>query len=56
MVLILVAKGQRRLGVEVDLDPKGIRSSKENAIPAGVAHRGRFFERNLFDMDVRRAT
>jgi len=43
-------------GVGVDIDPLRIRESKENARKAGVEERVQFFQKDLFDTDIREAT
>jgi hypothetical protein len=46
--------GARAVGVEID--PKLIRDSEENARSAGVSDRVRFIEKDLFQIDLREAT
>ena len=55
-IVILAAKERGATGVGVDLDPKRIAESRENAKAAGVTHLVRFFEQNLFDTDIKKAT
>jgi SAM-dependent methyltransferase len=55
-ILIMAAKEHGARGVGVDLDPERIRESRENAKAAGVTHLVHFFEQNLFETDIRRAT
>ena len=55
-IVIMAAKERGATGVGVDLDPKRISESRENAKAAGVTHLIRFFEQNLFDTDFSRAT
>jgi len=55
-IVILAAKERGARGVGVDLDPERIRESRENAKAAGVTHLVRFYEQNLFDTDIRKAT
>jgi SAM-dependent methyltransferase len=55
-IVIMAAKERGSTGVGVDLDPKRISESKENAKAAGVTHLVRFFEQNLFDTDFSKAT
>lgn len=43
-------------GLGVDLDPARVREAKENAIQADVADHVRFFEGDLFDVDLTEAT
>jgi SAM-dependent methyltransferase len=55
-IVTMAAKERGATGVGVDLDPKRISESRENAKAAGVAHLVRFFEQNLFDTDFSKAT
>jgi SAM-dependent methyltransferase len=55
-IVIMAAKERGATGVGVDLDPKRISESRENAKAAGVTHLVRFFEQNLFDTDFSKAT
>jgi SAM-dependent methyltransferase len=55
-IVIMAAKERGATGVGVDLDPKRINESRENAKAAGVTHLIRFFEQNLFDTDFSKAT
>jgi SAM-dependent methyltransferase len=55
-IVIMAAKERGATGVGVDLDPKRISESRENAKAAGVTHLIRFFEQNLFDTDFSSAT
>jgi len=55
-IVILAAKERGTRGIGVDLDPERIRESKENAKSAGVTHLVRFYQQNLFDTDIRKAT
>jgi SAM-dependent methyltransferase len=55
-IVIMAAKERGARGVGVDLDPERIRESGENAKVAGVTHRARFPEQNLFHTDIRQAT
>jgi SAM-dependent methyltransferase len=43
-------------GVCVDIDPRRIRESRENARRAGVSDRIEFLTQDLFETDIRRAT
>jgi cyclopropane fatty-acyl-phospholipid synthase-like methyltransferase len=45
--------GARAMGF--DLDPQRIREATENAKQAGVGDRAKFFEKNLFEVDVSEA-
>jgi SAM-dependent methyltransferase len=55
---IVIAASQRSgvRGVGVDLDPERIRESRENARKANVADRIQFFQKDLFQIDIRPAT
>ena len=55
-IVIMAAKERGTTGMGVDLDPRRISESRENAKAAGVTHLVRFFEQNLFDTDIRKAT
>lgn len=55
-VVIMAAKKFRARGVGVDIDPERIRESRVNARKAGVAHRVRFVQQDLFKTDISRAT
>jgi SAM-dependent methyltransferase len=55
-VVITAAKKTGARGVGVDLDPQRIRESVENARRAGVAERVKFFQQDLFQADIRRAS
>jgi SAM-dependent methyltransferase len=43
-------------GVGIDIDPKRIKESKQNAKKAGVEHLVKFIEQDLFQTDLREAT
>lgn len=55
-IVITAAAERGTRGVGVDIDPKRIAESRENARKAGVTARVRFFEQDLFETDVREAT
>lgn len=55
-IVIAASKKAGVRGVGVDLDPERIRESQENARKANVADRIRFFQKDLFQMDIRPAT
>ena len=55
-IVIAAAKQHRARGVCVDIDPRRIRESRDNAAVAGVTERIRFFEQDLFTTDIREAT
>lgn len=55
-IVIMAARERGARGVGVDLDPERIRESRANARAAGVTHLASFFEQNLFDTDIRKAT
>jgi SAM-dependent methyltransferase len=51
-IVISAARDHGASGVGVDLDPRRIEESKQNAEAAGVAERVEFFVRDLFEMDI----
>ncbi len=55
-VVVMAAKERGAKGVGVDLDPKRIRESRENARKAGVADQVRFFQQDLFKTEIGEAT
>jgi SAM-dependent methyltransferase len=55
-IVITAVKQYAARGVCVDIDPARIAESKRNADTAGVAGRIRFYEGDLFQMDLRDAT
>jgi len=54
--LVVTAAKRGAEGFGVDLDPKRIAESLENAKAAGVSDRAQFFQRDLFETDFSRAT
>ncbi len=54
--LVVTAAQRGAQGFGVDLDPKRIAESIENAKKAGVSERAQFFQRDLFETDFSRAT
>ena len=54
--LVVTAAKRGAQGFGVDLDPKRIAESLENAKQAGVSDRAQFFQRDLFETDFSRAT
>ena len=54
--LVVTAAKRGAEGYGVDLDPKRIAESIENARKAGVSDRAQFFQRDLFETDFVRAT
>lgn len=54
--LVVTAAKRGAQGFGVDLDPKRIAESLENARKAGVSDRAQFFQRDLFETDFSRAT
>ncbi len=54
--LVVTAAKRGAQGFGVDLDPKRIAESIENAKAAGVSDRAQFFQRDLFETDFSRAT
>jgi SAM-dependent methyltransferase len=55
-VVITAAKKYGARGVGVEIDPRLVRESRENARKAGVADRVRFIRQDLFKTDISRAT
>jgi len=55
-IVIAAAQKAGARGVGVDLDPERIKESLENARRASVADRVRFFQQDLFQADIGRAT
>ena len=55
-IVIAAAKEFGARGVGVDLDPKRIQESNENAKKAGVTDRVKFIEGDLYEADIRQAT
>lgn len=55
-VIIAAAQKVGARGVGVDLDPKRIEESLENARKAGVSERVKFFQQDLFATDIHDAT
>lgn len=55
-IVITAVKERGARGVGVDLDPVRIKESRQNAEAAGVSKNIQFFEQNLFETDITRAT
>lgn len=55
-IVITAAKQHGARGVGVDIDPERIAESRENAKAAGVEHKVRFIQGDLFKVDLRAAT
>ncbi|MBI3936488.1 MAG: methyltransferase domain-containing protein, partial [Betaproteobacteria bacterium] len=55
-ILITAARERGARGFGVDLDPRRVEESLENARAAGVADRVNFHRRNLFDTSIADAT
>src|SRR4030043_216087 len=55
-IVITAAKVFGARGVGVDLDPVRIKESNENAIKAGVIDRVKFFQQDLFEINLSEAT
>jgi SAM-dependent methyltransferase len=55
-IVIAAAQKHGARGVGVDIDPKRVAESRENARRAGVVDRVRFMEQDLFETDVADAT
>jgi precorrin-6B methylase 2 len=56
LVITAVKKFGAKRGVGVDIDPRRIRESNENAKAAGVTDRVEFVEQDLFKTDIKEAT
>ena len=56
LVITAIKKFGAKRGVGVDIDPQRIKESKENAQAAGVAHRVKFDEQDLFKTNIKEAT
>jgi precorrin-6B methylase 2 len=55
-IVIAAARDFGARGVGIDIDPKRIEESNENARKAGVTDRVKFIEEDLFEADIREAT
>jgi SAM-dependent methyltransferase len=55
-IVIAAAQKAGARGVGVDLDPERIKESLENARKANVTHRVQFFQQDLFQTDITKAT
>jgi len=55
-IVIAAARKAGARGVGVDLDPERIKESLENAHQANVTNRIQFFQQDLFETDIRKAT
>ena len=55
-IVIAAVKDRGARGVCVDIDPKRIEESRENALKAGVSDRIKFLNQDLFETDIRDAT
>ena len=55
-IVIAAARDYGATGVGVDLDPQRIKEANENARAAGVAHKVKFIQRDLFKTDFSKAT
>lgn len=55
-MVILAAHNHGARGFGVDLDPALVATANENARRAGVGARAEFFQRNMFETDLRQAT
>ena len=55
-IVIAAAQKAGAHGVGVDLDPERIKESLENARKAGVTYRVQFFQQDLFETDISKAT
>ena len=55
-IVVTAALDYGASGIGYDLNPERIKEANSNAAKAGVDKRVRFFERNLFDADIKEAT
>jgi SAM-dependent methyltransferase len=55
-IVIAAAQKAGAHGVGVDLDPERIKESLENARKANVTHQVKFFQQDLFETDISKAT
>ncbi len=55
-IVITAAKKFGCRGVGIDIDPKRIRESRENAIEVGVSDKVKFIQMDLFETNIREAT
>ena len=55
-IVIAAAQKAGARGVGVDLDPERIKESRENALKANVADRVHFFQQDLFQTEIGKAT
>jgi SAM-dependent methyltransferase len=55
-IVIMAARERQAKGVGVDLDPVRVEESKKHAGRAGVTGLVQFFQQNLFETDIARAT
>lgn len=55
-IVITAAKTYGAHGVGIDIDPERIKEANANAQAAGVADRVKFFEQDLFEADLSKAT
>lgn len=55
-IVITAAKRYGARGVGIDIDPERIREANENARKAGVTHRVKFVEGDIFQADISEAT
>src|SRR5438093_6200191 len=55
-IVIKVARAQGARGLGVEIDPKLVALSNENARNAGVSERARFVEQDLFETDLSQAS
>jgi methylase of polypeptide subunit release factors len=55
-IVITAAQKFGPRGVGIDINPRLVQQSQENAQKAGVADRVKFLQQNLFEADLREAT
>ncbi len=55
-IVIMAVREFGARAVGIDIDPERIKESKENAKRAGVEHRAKFLNEDLFEADISQAT
>ena len=55
-IVITAAQQYGARGVGIDINPQRVAEAKENAVKAGVTDRVQFFQQDLFQTDISRAT
>jgi len=55
-IVVMAAEKFGALAVGVDINPERIKEAEENAQKAGVSHRARFVQKDMFEADVHEAS